>query len=183
MNESTESSGEIFKKSDLESELQQGRVPPDNSEDEKGEIESSMKALPNRSNFNISMQKMLRSLMKSRNTLGKDQIDFGQASFLGTPIQILGGDRLKINENFYELTPERHKALSSTGYDGENMKEPSDFLIPYKIKNYIRFTGIRDKTFKRKNLFTRTLPNWLKLFKTKLLEKLETNLMTCKVSE
>ena len=35
------------------------------------------------------------------------------ANILAVPIQTLAGDKIKMNENVYDLTPEIHKALSS----------------------------------------------------------------------
>ena len=40
------------------------------------------------------------------------------AKILGVPIYTLGGDRLQIRDNVYDLTPEIYKALSYTGYTG-----------------------------------------------------------------
>ena len=41
------------------------------------------------------------------------------ASILGVPIYTLGGDRMQINDNIYDITPEIHEALSSTTYTGK----------------------------------------------------------------
>ena len=34
------------------------------------------------------------------------------ATVLGIPIHTLGGDRKRINDNIYDITPEKHKVLS-----------------------------------------------------------------------
>ena len=52
------------------------------------------------------MRQMLGSFMNSRNFLKVTQEQFGQGSFLGVPNQLLGGDRIEINDNIYDLTPE-----------------------------------------------------------------------------
>ena len=54
------------------------------------------------------------ALRTSRNSLKLTQDDSGRASVLGTPIYTLGGDRIKTNDNVFELTPEINKALPST---------------------------------------------------------------------
>ena len=41
------------------------------------------------------------------------------ATILGVPIYTLGGDKLRIRDNGYELTPEIYKALSDTGHTGK----------------------------------------------------------------
>ena len=43
------------------------------------------------------------------------------ATILGVPIFTVDGDKLRIRDNDYELTPEIYKALSSTGYTGKTM--------------------------------------------------------------
>ena len=40
----------------------------------------------------------------------------------GVPIRTLGGDVIKIGGNVFEITPEIHKALSSTGHTGKTLK-------------------------------------------------------------
>ena len=59
------------------------------------------------------------------------------ATVLGVPIITLGGDKLRIRGNDYELTPEIYKALSYTGYTGNTMKKESDILMMNNI--YKRF--------------------------------------------
>ena len=60
--------------------------------------------------------------MKSRNSLRIEQDETGKANLLGVFFQILVGDKIKLRDNVFELTDEIHKALSSTGYTGKNMK-------------------------------------------------------------
>ena len=52
--------------------------------------------------------------MSSLSSLGIDQDDLDRATVLGVPIFTLGGEKLKINDNIYELTDEIHNALSLT---------------------------------------------------------------------
>ena len=72
--------------------------------------------------------------------------------FLGVPIQITGVDTKKIYEKIYELTPEIYKALSDTGYTGEN------FLMVNNIIRDLGYTGREDRDSKTKTFFTITLP-------------------------
>ena len=57
------------------------------------------------------MREMIRSLMRSHNSLKIIQHESGQASILGVPIYISGDDRIKIHDNIYDLTPEIYKVL------------------------------------------------------------------------
>ena len=57
------------------------------------------------------------------------------ATILGVPIHTLGGDKLRIRDIVYDLTPEIFKALSYTGYTGKSMKRASDILMMNNIKN------------------------------------------------
>ena len=55
--------------------------------------------------------------MSSKNSLERDQDEkTGGALINGVSILILGGVSWNIGDNVYEITPESHKALSSTGY-------------------------------------------------------------------
>ena len=74
------------------------------------------------------------------------------ASILGVPIHTLGGDKLRIRDNDYELTPEIYKALSYTRYNGKTMKNENDILMMNKIINDLAYTGIGDRDSKRKIL-------------------------------
>ena len=80
------------------------------------------------------------------------------ATILGVPIFTLGGHKLRIRDNVYELTPEIYKALSFTGYNGETMKNEKAILMMYNIINDLSYTGVGDKPSKRKTFFTKTLP-------------------------
>ena len=96
------------------------------------------------------MTKTLGRLMSSANSL---KIIFSPtgATILGVPIIILGRDKLRNRGNDYELTPELYKALSYTGYTGENLKNENDILMLYKNINDLGYTGRGDNKSKRKN--------------------------------
>ena len=112
---------------------------------ESNSEDNNVRALPNKSNFSKSMRKMLRSLMNSHNSLKTTQDGFGQAKNLGVLIQITGGDRIRINKNVYDLTPEIYKALYSTSYTGNTMKVESDILMMNNIIKVLGYTGFGDR--------------------------------------
>ena len=107
-----------IKGSNSENENNQEIVPVEiESEDEN--ITTNLRALPNSSMFSDQMKKTLGRLMFSANSLKINTTPSG-ATIFGVPISTLGGDRIQIKGNIYDLTPEIYKALSYTGYDGAN---------------------------------------------------------------
>ena len=68
------------------------------------------------------MTKTLGRLMSSANSLKRKPSPFG-ASILGVPIYTLGGDKLRLRDSDYDLTPDIYKALPYTEYTGETMKK------------------------------------------------------------
>ena len=103
------------------------------------------------------MTKTLGRLMASSNSL-KIKPSSSGARTLGVPIYTLGGDKLRIHNNDYELTPEIYKALSFTGYTGKTRKNADDILMMTITLNNLRYTGNGDRDSKRKTLFTLTIP-------------------------
>ena len=103
-------------------------------ESEYKKIQTNLRALPNISVFSELMAKTLGSLMISSNSL-KIKPSSSGATIIGVPICTLGGGKLKIGDNDYELTPEIYKALSYTGYTGKIMEDEKDILIKYYFKN------------------------------------------------
>ena len=75
--------------------------------------------------FSDQMTKTLRRLRSSLNSLKIIASPSGP-TILGVPINTLGGDRIQIKDNIYNLSPEIYKALSDTGYTGKTMKNESD---------------------------------------------------------
>ena len=65
--------------------------------------------------------------MYSSNFLGIKPSPSGP-TILGVPIYPLGGDKLRLRDNDYELTLESYKALSYTGYTGKTMNNETDIL-------------------------------------------------------
>ena len=52
------------------------------------------------------MTETLGALMNSKNPLKLTQDESGRAPILGTAINTLGDDRIQIDDNIYDLTPE-----------------------------------------------------------------------------
>ena len=112
--------------------------------------------------------------MSSKNSLKIDQDErTGGASINGIPVLILGGDSMKIGDNVYEITPEIHKALSSTGYTGENMKNENDILMMNNILRDVKYTGVGDKQSYRKTFFTIKLPKLVEDIQNKSFNEID----------
>ena len=94
----------------------------DNSEYETNNIASKKETIPDSSFFSDFLTKTLCALIQSPNSLSIKAKPSG-ASFLGVRSQPLGDDEVKRDANVYDLTPEKQKALSSTGYTGKNLKK------------------------------------------------------------
>ena len=121
INKFTKEIGEVIKTSNSENENNQEIVPVEiESEDEN--IQTNLRALPNSSMFSDQMTKTFGRLLSSLNSLKIIASPSGP-TILGVPINTLGGDRIQIKDNIYDLTPEIYKALSDTGYTGKTMKK------------------------------------------------------------
>ena len=108
--------------------------------------------------------------MSSLNSL-KIKSSASGVTILGVPIFTLGGDKLRIRDNDYELTPEIYKAFSYTGYTGKTMKNENDILMLINIINDLSYTGVGDKPSKRKTFFTKTLPKLVEEIQNKTFEE------------
>ena len=170
INKSTKEIGEVIKTSNSENENSQEIVPVEIESEDKN-IQTNLRALPNSSIFSDQMTKTLGRLMSSANSLKITSSPSG-ASILGVPIYTLGGDRLEIKDNVYDLTPEMYKALSYTGYTGENLKNENDILMLYNLVRDIGYTGIGDNKSKRKLFLTETLPRLVEEIQNRTFEKI-----------
>ena len=94
--------------------------------------------------------------MFSSNSLRIKAYPSGPTIF-GNSIYTLGGDKLRIRDNDYEVTPEIYKALSFTGYTGKTMKNENDILMMNNIINDFGYTGVGDRPSDRKTFLTITL--------------------------
>ena len=112
------------------------------------------------------MTKTLGRLMSSANSLKIKSTPSG-ATILGVTINTLGGDRIKIKDNIYDLTPEIY-----TGYTGENLKNENDILMLYNIVSDIGYTGIGDIKSKRKIFLTENFPKLFEEIQNKTFEEI-----------
>ena len=81
--------------------------------------------------------------MSSQKSLRITQSKSGEPNNLEVPIHVSGSDRIKIEDNIYDLTPEIYKTFSS--YNGKTMKDESDILEMYNIIRGLGYTGKGDK--------------------------------------
>ena len=169
INKSTKKIGEVIKGSNSENENNQEVVPVEiESEDEN--IQTNLRALPKSSMFSDQMTKTLGRLMISANSLKTKSTPSG-ATILGVPINTLGGDRIQIRDNIYDLTPEIYKALSYTGYDGKTMKKENDILMLKYIIRDLGYTGIGDNKSKKITFLTEKLPKLVEESQNKTFEE------------
>ena len=155
---SIEKIGDVIKESNFENENLQGIVPVEiESDNSKGDnTNHNIKTLPNSSIFSDLMAKTLGRLMSSANSLKIKSSPYG-ASILGVPIYTLSGDKLRIRDNDYDLTPEIYKVLSITGYTGKTKKKENDILMMNNNIRDLGYTSIGDRQSNRKTFFTITL--------------------------
>ena len=71
-------------------------------------------SLPNSNKVFSNTMETLGALMSSKKSLKSLQDNSGRASMLGVPLNTMGGDRIKVQINIYDLTPEKYKTLSTT---------------------------------------------------------------------
>ena len=175
LEESTKKMTEVINPSNSENENNQEIVPVEDeledSEDENIDKKIGIKALPNSFKFSKQMLNTIGKLMSSKNSLKIDQDErTGGTSINGVRILILGGDSWKIGDDVYEITPEIHKALSSTLYTGETMKNENDILMLTNILRDVKYTGVGDNRTEKISLGS--FLKGLTKFKTKLSMKL-----------
>ena len=170
INKYTKKIGNVIKTPNSENENNQEIVPVEiKSEDEN--IQTNLRALPNSSIFSDQMKKRLERLMSSANSLKIKSIPSG-ATILGVPINTLGGDRIQIKDNIYDLTPEIYKALSYIGYTGNTMKNENDILMLNNIIRDLGYTGIGDNKSKRKTFLKETLPKLVEGIQNRTYEEI-----------
>ena len=117
------------------------------------------------------MTKTLGRLTSSLNSL-KITASLSGPTIQSVPIYTIGGDRMRIEDNIYELTPEIYKVLSDTGYTGKSMKNECDILLLNIIINDLGYTGIGDRDSKRKTFLTIKLPKLVDKIQNKTFEEI-----------
>ena len=159
----------VINPSNSENENNQEIVPVEvELEDEN--IQTNLKALPNSSMFSDQMTKTLGRLA-SANSLKIKSTPSG-ATILGVPIHTLGGDTIQIKDHVYDLTPEKYKALSFTGYEGKNLTNENDILMLYNIIRDLGYTGSGDIRAKRVIFFTEKLPKLVEEIQNRTFEEI-----------
>ena len=117
------------------------------------------------------MTKTLGRLMSSANSL-KIKSSLSGASILGVPIYTLGGDKLGLRDNDYELTLEIYKALSFTGDTGKTMKNENDVVMMNNFINDLSYTGDGDRDSKRKTFLTEKLPKLVEQIQNEFFDEI-----------
>ena len=168
LDDTTKKLGDVFKKSNSENNQE---IVPVEIESEDENIKTNSRVLPNSAIFNELMRKTLGRLLSSLNSLKIKSSPSG-APTLGVPIYTIGGDKLRIRDIDYELTPEIFKPLSYTGYTGKTMKKENDILMLNNILNDLGYTSVGDKPSKRKTFFTKTLPKLVEETQNKTFEEI-----------
>ena len=171
VNKSTEKVGDVIKKSNSENENNQEIVPVE-IESEVENIQTNLRALSNSSMFNDQMTKTLGRLMSSAISLKITSTPSG-ATILGVPIYTLGGDRMQIKDNTYDLSPEIYKGLSYTGYDGKTMKNENDILMLNNIIRDLGYTGTGDNKSQRKTFLTETPPKLVEDIQNRTFDEID----------
>ena len=171
LKKSTKKIGEVIKETNYENENNQEIIPVEKeSEDEN--IQTNLRDLPNSSMFSDKMTKTLGRLMSSLNSL-KITASSSGPTILGVPIYTLGGDRIQIKDNVYDLTPEIYKALSYTGYDGKTKKNEYDILMLNNIMRDLGYTGIGDHKSFRKTFLTEKLPKLVEEIQNRTFDEID----------
>ena len=101
------------------------------------------------------LKNTFESLSDATNSLklNKDKDDI--LKILCTSIHVLGGDKIQVNNNIYEFTPEIHKALSNSSYTGKSMRDINDTTTLYNFSSDIGYDGHGDHKTSQRKYFSR----------------------------
>ena len=110
--------------------------------------------------------------MNSKNSLNLIQDDSRKASILAITVNTLGGGTKQIKVIIYTLFPEIFKALSSTSYTGKFMKNEKVTSMMNIIKNGLNYTGVGDKSSRKKSFSTITFPKLVIVIRNKTFDKI-----------
>ena len=169
--ETTQKLGEVFKESSSENVIVPVGTNSDNPEDDS--IQANIRALPNSNELSFNMMEIFRALKNSKNSLKLLQDDSSRASTLGTPINTLGGDKIRINDNIFDLTPKICKTLTSTAYSGKPVNVDNDILMMNSILRDLGYTGVGDRDSKQKHFFTKERPKMVEDFQNKTFDEID----------
>ena len=93
-------------------------------------------------------------------------------SILGVPIRSVGGDKIQVYDNIYEFTPELHKALSNSSYNGKSRRNEDDRRTLYNFLVDLGYNGQHDEKTNQNKFFKR-LPNQFKNIKVEEPDNLQ----------
>ena len=117
------------------------------------------------------MTKTLGSITYSSNSLRIKASPSGP-TFPRVPLYTLGGDKLRISDNDYELPLDLYKTLSSTGCSGKTMKNGNDMLMMNNFISDLGYTGVGDRDSKRKKI-TKELPKRAEYIHNRIFDELD----------
>ena len=98
-----------------------------------------------------------KSLTESPSSLKLNHDLNGNFSILGIIITPLGGDKVQVRDNIYELNPELHNPLSKPSYTGTSMKNEIDRKTLYNFLTDVGYTGIGVEKTNQSRFFKRLL--------------------------
>ena len=108
----------------------------------------------------ILLKNTFKSLTESPSSLKLNHDINGNFSILGINITPLGGDKVQVHDNIYELNPELHNALSKPSYTGNSMKNENDRKTLYNFLTDVGYTGIGDEKTNQSRFFKRLLKQY-----------------------
>ena len=112
------------------------------------------------SNSEKELSKLLKdtfnSLKNINNSLKLNKDEDNNYSILKSVIKPLGGDKILVNDNIYEFTPEIHKALSKSTFTGKSMKDLNDRKTLYNFLTDIGYNIQNNDENKSKKNFYKT---------------------------
>ena len=114
----------------------------------------------------VLMQDTIESLKDDNSSVKLNEDEDGNMTILNTPIKILGGDKVRANDNIYEFNNEIHKALSKSTFTGKSMRNYDDRWTLY---NFLKDIGYTKNKFDKSN--TSQSKFFTRLFNSKILKK------------
>ena len=136
INESTQKVGDIIKESNAENNKETTTTP------------------------SILLKNTLKSLTETSSSLELNYDINGNFSILDTNIIPLGGDKIQIQDNIYELNPELHNALSKPSYTGSSMKNVDDRKTFYNFLTDVGYTGTGDDKTSQSKYFRKLIKQY-----------------------
>ena len=96
---------------------------------------------------------------KSKNFFKAVRNDEGKLSWNNKVIEPLGGNKIKIDNKEFNLTPEIQKAMTSTNYNFNNMKNDDDILTFANILKTVNYNSKQDSHSARSKYIKNNLQN------------------------